>query len=54
VSLAQTQGGKTAAVLKGKPAAQDFAEASENTRSLPHGHVATVLGNARRLRLERH
>src|SRR5271168_4115696 len=35
--------------LKGLPAAQDLCEAFEITRSLPHGHVAAVLGTARRL-----
>src|SRR5512139_30495 len=35
--------------LKGLPAAIDLSEAFEITRSLPHGHVAAVLGSARRL-----
>ena len=35
--------------LKGLPAAVDLSEAFEITRSLPHGHVAAVLGTARRL-----
>ena len=35
--------------LKGLPPAIDLAEAFEITRSLPHGHVAAVLGSARRL-----
>ena len=35
--------------LKGLPPAVDLAEAFEITRSLPHGHVAAVLGTARRL-----
>ncbi|HZE16467.1 MAG TPA: IS1634 family transposase [Mycobacterium sp.] len=39
-------------VLKGLPAAADLAEAFEITRSLPHGHVAAVLGSARRLGIE--
>ena len=39
--------------LKGLPvAAPDLAEAFEITRSLPHGHVAAVLGSARRLGIE--
>jgi transposase len=39
--------------LKGLPAtAPDLAEAFEITRSLPHGHVAAVLGSVRRLGLE--
>jgi hypothetical protein len=38
--------------LKGLPAAGDLAEAFEITRSLPHGHVAAVLGSTRRLGLE--
>ena len=38
--------------LKGLPAAQDLTEAFEVTRSLPHGHVAAVLGSARQLGLE--
>ena len=35
--------------LKGLPPAIDLAEAFEITRSLPHGHVAAVLGSAQRL-----
>jgi hypothetical protein len=38
--------------LKGLPAAQDLCEAFEITRSLPHGHVAAVLGTARALGVE--
>jgi transposase len=38
--------------LKGMPAAADLAEAFEIARSLPHGHVAAVLGTARRLGIE--
>src|SRR5271157_2822151 len=38
--------------LKGLPAARDLSEAFEITRSLPHGHVAAVLGTATRLGLE--
>jgi hypothetical protein len=38
--------------LKGLPAPLGLAEAFEITRSLPHGHVAAVLGSARRLGLE--
>ena len=38
--------------LKGLPAARDLGEAVEITRSLPHGHVAAVLGTARALGLE--
>jgi transposase len=38
--------------LKGLPAAPDLGEAFEITRSLPHGHVAAVLGSARRLGIE--
>lgn len=37
--------------LKGLPPAIDLSEAFEITRSLPHGHVAAVLGSARRLGL---
>src|SRR5258705_11360872 len=35
--------------LKGLPPAIDLCEAFEITRSLPHGHVAAVLGSAQRL-----
>lgn len=35
--------------LKGVPAAADLTEAFEIARSLPHGHVAAVLGTAQRL-----
>jgi hypothetical protein len=35
--------------LKGLPPALDLGEAFEITRSLPHGHVAAVLGTAQRL-----
>jgi hypothetical protein len=38
--------------LKGIPAETDLAEAFEIARSLPHGHVAAVLGAARRLGIE--
>jgi transposase len=38
--------------LKGVPATLDLSEAFEITRSLPHGHVAAVLGTARRLGVE--
>jgi transposase len=38
--------------LQGLPAARDLAEAFEITRSLPHGHVAAVLGTARALGVE--
>ncbi len=38
--------------LKGLPPAVDLCEAFEITRSLPHGHVAAVLGTARRLGIE--
>src|SRR5438876_3108641 len=41
-----------ARVLKGLPARMELAEAFEITRSLPHGHVAAVLGTARRLGVE--
>src|SRR6516225_6422715 len=42
-----------AAVLKGQPPpATPLDEAFDTTRSLPHGHVAAVLGTARRLGLE--
>ena len=37
--------------LKGLPTASDLSEAFEITRSLQHGHVAAVLGTARRLGL---
>jgi transposase len=39
-------------VLKGLPPRVELAEAFEITRSLPHGHVAAVLGTARRLGIE--
>src|SRR6195256_6476541 len=35
--------------LKGLPPARDLSEAFEIPRSLPHGHVAAVLGSAQRL-----
>ena len=38
--------------LKGLPAAVDLSAAFEITRSLPHGHVAAVLGTARALGME--
>jgi hypothetical protein len=38
--------------LKGLPAARELSEAFDITRSLPHGHVAAVLGSARRLGIE--
>jgi Transposase DDE domain len=41
-----------ARVLKGLPAPVERVEAFEITRSLPHGHVAAVLGTARRLGIE--
>jgi hypothetical protein len=41
-----------ARVLKGLPARVELAEAFEITRSLPHGHVAAVLGTARQLGVE--
>ena len=43
---------KLARALKGLPAAADLSEAFEITRSLPHGHVAAVLGTARQLDVE--
>jgi hypothetical protein len=39
-------------VLKGQPPPADLDEAFEITRSLPHGHVAAVLGTARQLGLD--
>ncbi|MDI3312955.1 MAG: IS1634 family transposase [Mycobacterium sp.] len=39
-------------VLKGLPTVGDLSEAFEITRSLPHGHVAAVLGTARGLGVE--
>ena len=39
-------------VLKGQPPAASLAGAFEITRSLPHGHVAAVLGTVRELGLE--
>jgi hypothetical protein len=39
-------------VLKGQPPAADLDGAFEITRSLPHGHVAAVLGTARQLGLD--
>ena len=41
-----------ARVLKGLSPRVELAEAFEITRSLPHGHVAAVLGTARRLGIE--
>jgi hypothetical protein len=41
-----------ARVLKGQPPPAPLDEAFEITRSLPHGHVAAVLGTARQLGLE--
>src|SRR3977135_3290477 len=38
--------------LKGLPPALDLSQAFEITRSLPHGHVAAVLGTAQRLGVE--
>jgi Transposase DDE domain len=38
-----------ARTLKGLPPTRDLSEAFDITRSLPHGHVAAVLGTARRL-----
>ena len=50
VALARAQGGQTAARAQGPAAAGwDLAEAFEITRSLPHGHVAAVLGTAEKL-----
>jgi hypothetical protein len=43
---------KLSRALKGLPAARELCEAFEITRSLPHGHVAAVLGAARRLGIE--
>jgi len=41
-----------ARTLKGLPPKLDLSQALEITRSLPHGHVAAVLGTARRLGVE--
>ncbi len=41
-----------ARTLKGLPPKWDLGEAFEITRSLPHGHVAAVLGTARALGME--
>ena len=41
-----------ARTLKGQPPKLDLCEAFEITRSLPHGHVAAVLGTARALGME--
>ncbi len=38
--------------LKGQPTALELSEAFEITRSLPHGHVAAVLGSAQRLGMQ--
>jgi transposase len=40
---------KLSRALKGLPAARDLSQAFEITRSLPHGHVAAVLGTTRAL-----
>ena len=42
---------RLARALKGRPPQLDLSEAFEITRSLPHGHVAAVLGTAQRLGL---
>ena len=41
-----------ARTLNGRPPKLDLGEAFEITRSLPHGHVAAVLGTARALGIE--
>jgi hypothetical protein len=41
-----------ARTLKGLPPKLDLSQAFEITRSLPHGHVAAVLGTARRLGID--
>src|SRR4029079_2974200 len=41
-----------ARTLKGLPPKPELGEAFEITRSLPHGHVAAVLGTARALGIE--
>jgi DDE family transposase len=41
-----------ARTLKGLPPKLDLSDAFEITRSLPHGHVAAVLGTARRLGID--
>src|SRR5512136_561437 len=41
-----------AAVLKGETVVADITQAFDIVRSLPHGHVAAVLGALRRLKLE--
>lgn len=41
-----------ARVLRGLPAKVDLTDAFEITRSLPHGHVAAVLGTCRRRQVE--
>jgi transposase len=43
---------RLARALKGLPGAGDLTEAFAITRSLPHGHVAAVLGTARTLQVE--
>ena len=40
-------------LLKGGTAVADLTTAFDITRSHPHGHVATVLGTLRKLRLDR-
>src|SRR6188472_2212031 len=42
---------KLSRALKGLPAARDLSQAFDITRSLPHGHVAAVLGTSQRLGL---
>src|ERR1700741_3921361 len=46
------KGAKRQRPLKGLPVTLDLSGAFEITRSLPHGHVAAVLGTARRLGVE--
>jgi len=49
VALAEHKVQTLKRALKGLPPAVDLCEAFEITRSLPHGHVAAVLGSAQRV-----
>ena len=51
VPLARAKVEALSQVLKGLPPRVDLAEAFQITRSLPHGHVAAVLGTAARLEI---
>src|SRR6185312_6011456 len=52
VALAEHRVDALARTLKGLSPKLDLSDAFEITRSLPHGHVAAVLGTARRLGID--